>query len=187
MNDNINLPRKLLVAAAGGLAGFFVLLVAWLIFLRVLISHIFGSSLSLLDGLIILCLIPTIIVWGASIPARVLGTSSRRSLLAGIVAMLAFILIDISGASINYAPFFEYETVAFIIAVLIAVLIATIERNRSRTVGGTIELMVAIVLIGLRFTFPGKDLWVGFIVSLLAWVILPMVAAFVINAKRELE
>lgn len=183
MKNNINPLTKLLFAAGGGLAGFFVLLVAWLAFWRIVIDHLFGSSLSLLEILVILCLIPAVIAFGASIPARVLCGNSRRSLLAGIVAMLVFILVDVRGASINYAPFVEYETVAFIIAALISVLIATIERNKLQTVGIIIELMVAIILTGLWFIFPGKAILFGFVFSLVSWITLPVVATFVINSK----
>jgi len=185
--NNSNPRKKLFLAAAGGLAGFFVLLLAGLAFLRVLLSHIFGGALSLWENLTIYGLVPTAIAFGAGIPAWVLGANLWRCSLAGISAMLVFVFINVSGASINYAPFSEYETVAFIMAVLITVLIATAERNRLQSTGLATLLILATTLVGLRFILPGEELLLGFVVSFLAWIILPVVTAFFMVPEQKME
>jgi hypothetical protein len=81
--DNLNLRRELFLAAASGLAGFFILLLAWFIFIRVLVGNIFGGSLSLPGILIILGIMQMMITFGASIPAWALCDNLRRSIIPG--------------------------------------------------------------------------------------------------------
>jgi hypothetical protein len=169
----LNPQRRLLIVIAGGLAGFFTLLLAWLIFMRVVVSHFFGGSLSPLENLVILGFVPMMIVFGASIPAWAIGANLWRGMLAGVVAMALFVFIDISGAQINYAPFIEYETIAFVIAALTTVLITAAGKNMLH-LGVLISLLIlTVTLITLRFVLPGRDLLVGPLISFLAWILLP--------------
>ena len=177
MMNKMKPRRKLFFAAAGGLAGFFVLILAELAFLTVLMSHLFGSSLLLWENLLILGLVPTAIAFGASLPAWVLGANLQRCVLAGISAMLVFVFIEIGGGQ-NYGPFSDYETLAFITAVLITVLIAASERNRLQSTGLAILIITATAFIGFRFITPEEKLIFGFVIALLAWISLPAISVF---------
>ena len=148
-------------------------------------GHFFGSSLSPSENLVILGFVPMMIAFGASIPAWALGANLWRGMLSGVAAMAIFVFVDVSAGQINYAPFSEYETMAFIIAVLVTLLIATAGKNNLQ-LGGLVTLLVpAAALIVLRFVLPGRDLLVGPIIALLAWILLPLVAAFATDTKQE--
>jgi hypothetical protein len=169
----LNSQRRLLIVIAGSLAGFFTLVLAWLIFMRVVVSHFFGGSSSPFENLVILGFVPMMIAFGASIPAWALGANLWRGMLSGFVAMALFVLIDISGAQINYAPFIENETIAFVIAALTTVLIAMAGKNMLHSGVLVALLILTVTLITLRFVLPGRDLLIGPLISLSAWIFLP--------------
>src|SRR5688572_13753553 len=113
--DNPNLGRKLFFATAGGLAGFFVILLAVGIVLVAAFQAgglIFGGGIhSWQDHLFIAILVPTLISLGAAMPAWGLGAKWWHGLLTGIIAMIVFIYIESDGGKqVNYAPFSQRET-----------------------------------------------------------------------------
>ena len=182
--------RKFLLVAASGFAGFFVLLLAMALVLSVAIRHmdiydIGGSSFSIWDNIIVFGVAPIIITVGAGIPAWAVGMNLWRGFLAGGAATIAFILVHVSGES-NWAPFIWYETFAFIASVLVSMLISTIWKNGFQP-GTFISLAAtAITLAILRRVVPGEGYIVGFVISLLAWIILPPLAAL-LTRKQEIE
>ena len=184
--DNPNLRQDLFLAAVSGLAGFFILLLAWFIFIRVLVGNFFGGSLSLPGILIILGIVPMLITFGASIPAWALCDNLRRSIMSGVSAMATFVLFEVIGGQ-NYVPFGEYETMAFISAVLVTVLGATPARNHLQFGRLATLLVITVMLIVLRFVVPGRDLVVGPTIALLAWILLPMVASFFTMSAQDRE
>src|SRR5215207_4885531 len=117
-----NLKRELLHAAAGGLAGYFVFLLAGSIVIGVAVSHLFGGSLSIWENIVIFGLVPLLLIFGSSIPAWILGVAFWRGLLTGVIAMVAVVLILIFGNP-NYSPFNDRETLQFVSAIFITALI----------------------------------------------------------------
>ena len=172
----LNRRREFFVAILSGVTGFGVLLLSWLIFMRIVLGHFFGGAMSLWENLVILCVVPLLIAIGAAIPAWTLGATIQHSLISGIISMTVFVLVDVTGARTNYAPFVEYETVAFILAAFVTVVIAISQQNDLSSARLNIIFWSAIALIGLRFILPGNDIAVGISISFLAWVTLPLVA-----------
>lgn len=176
--------RRLLFAATGGLAGFFILLLARGIALGVALQaiSIFGSAaLSGRETLILLGLVPALLILGAGITAWALGASLWRGLLTGVIALGVFALLEVGQA--NYSPFNERETLAFVGTAFIAALISIV--GRARLWGLAAVLGLALAWAGLRLVLPGS----GFAVSLLAWFTLPLVAAFstMLRQNRQAE
>ena len=108
---------KLFLAAAGGLAGFFILIIAGITYFVLAVwMGGFGFGLGLLsptESFIVSVVASVLISLGAGIPAWALGANRRRGLLAGLAAMSVFTYISGKGHDINYAPFMEYDTLAY--------------------------------------------------------------------------
>jgi hypothetical protein len=112
-------------------------------------------------------------------PAWVLGAKWWHGLLAGIVAALVFIYIQLNGGKqFNYGLFSQRETFAHISAALVTVLIATLWRNKFQTRGYITMFAISVTLVGLRFMVLEEDFLVGIIFSLLAWILLPAMVVF---------
>jgi hypothetical protein len=180
----VSLLRKLIFAAAGGLAGLFVLLIADGIVLAVVIPHMFGSSLSVWENLIILGLVPVLIIFGTSIPTWVLGAPFKRGLLSGMIAMGAIALILVYGGP-NYSPFNNRETLEFVSPVCISVLMSSAFRKDRISMGKLAIFILTFILFGLKLVIPedefrinGIDFKVGFAISLITWFILPSATVF---------
>ena len=179
-------------AAAGGLAGFLVLLFARAILLTVVIRHMFGGSLSLWENVVIMGLVPLIVIFGASISARALGATLWHGLVAGTVAMIVIVLILVYGDR-NYSPFNNRETLQYVSAISIVVL-TTAKFAKDRSFAGRLAVFIlAAAFLGMKFAISadefrvgGMDLKVGFGIALLAWIILP-VAAVILSQGRGTE
>ena len=183
MNNKLNPRRKLFFAAAGGLAGYFVTVLA--IFTVIVVAlmsgaFVFGGGISSRsEKLLISVLVPTLISLGAGIPAWTLGAKFWRGLLAGIVAMGVFIFIESNGGQqVDYGLFNQRETLAYISAALVSVLIATVGRNELHPRKFVVLITFVVALGGLRFVVPEENFVVGIVASLLAWILLPLSAAF---------
>lgn len=190
--NNPNLRRKLFFAAAGGLVGFFVILLAVGIVLVAAFQAgglIFGGGIhSWQDHLFIAILVPTLISLGAAMPAWGLGAKWWHGLLAGIIAMIVFIYIESNGGKqVNYSVFSQREKLAYVGTALVSVLIAVVGMKKLYPIN---FLLLTLVAILARFSLVVIDMVeesykVGFVVSLLAWIILPMAAAFTTNQSQD--
>ncbi|HEX9839522.1 MAG TPA: hypothetical protein VGA72_09255 [Anaerolineales bacterium] len=184
---------KLFLAAAGGLAGFFILITAGITYFILAVSMGgFGFGAGLLspsESFIISVIVSVLISLGAGIPAWALGANRRRGLLAGLVAMSVFIYISSKGQDINYAPFIEYDTLAYISAILVSTVIATIVKNKIRFVGIAILIALTLEILRLRnvlsLVYPYSEQMIGFVASLLAWIFLPLIAAFFVTLEQN--
>src|SRR5215216_6057712 len=107
--NHLTAYRGIWRAAAGGLAGFLVLLFAEAILFTVVIRHMFGGSLSLWENIVIMGLVPLIIIFGASISAWALSATLWHGLVAGTMAVIVIVLILVYGDR-NYSPFNNRET-----------------------------------------------------------------------------
>src|SRR6266487_4769611 len=185
MND-INVQKKLFFAAAGGLVGFFVMLLAvGIVFVAALLAGGFsfgGGIHSWQDNLFIAILVPTLISLGAAIPAWRLGAKWWHGLLAGIIAMIAFIYIESNGGKqVNYSFFSEHETLAYVSTALVSILIAIAARKKFQVQKSASLFAVAAILVVLRLVISDENASIGFAISLLAWVVLPLVGTFIID------
>lgn len=185
--NNTSLRKRLLFAAAGGLVGFFVLLIANAIVLMVALSHVSivccsGPYIfSLWENLIVFGFVPILIIFGISIPARLLNGTWWYGLLAGMISVGVIVIIQIFSNS-NYSPFNNRETLQFISPVCIMALISTVLRKDRFFWGKLAICILAISLLGLKFVIPGNEfevgsisLKVGFVISVVAWTLLPLV------------
>lgn len=150
----------------------------------------FGAGLlSPSESFIISVIVSVLISLGAGIPAWALGANRRRGLLAGLVAMSVFIYISSKGQDINYAPFIEYDTLAYISAILVSTVIATIVKNKIRFVGIAILIALTLEILRLRnvlsLVYPYSEQMIGFVASLLAWIFLPLIAAFFVTLEQN--
>jgi hypothetical protein len=191
--DNPSLRQKLFFAAAGGLVGFFIILLAVGIVILVAFQSgalSFGGTLSRQENLFIDILVPTLISLGAAIPAWGLGAKWWHGLLAGMIAMTVFIYIESDGGKqVNYAPFSQRETLAYVSTALVSVLIAVVGMKKLYPMN---FLLLTLVAILARFSLVVIDMVeesykVGFVVSLLAWIILPLAAGFFILLTQDRE
>ena len=96
-------------------------------------------------------IVSVLISLGAGIPAWALGANRRRGLLAGLVAMAVFNYISGKGHDFNYAPFDEYDMLAYINAILVSTVIATIGKNKIRLGGMVILIALTFELLHLRY------------------------------------
>ena len=182
MDNTNNLPKKLFFAAAGGLVGFFVVLLAVGIVILVAFQSgalSFGGTLSWQENLFIDILMPTLISLGAAIPAWGLGAKWWHGLLAGMIAMIVFIYIESDGGKqVNYAPFSQRETLAYVSTALVSALIAMVAMKKFYSINFLFLTLVAILarfsLIAIDMVEGGYKL--GFAVSLLAWILFPLAA-----------
>jgi hypothetical protein len=181
--NNVNFKMKLVSAARGGIAGFFLVLLGNIAVLVVGIMEgavVFGGGLhSWKDNLVTAIFVPVLISLGAALPGWVLGNKWWRGLLAGIIAMAAFIYIELNGGKqFNYGIFSQRETIAYISTALVSVLVATVGRNEFQPRGYVLIFAISAVSVGLRFIVPEENFVAGFVVSLLAWSLLPTAIAF---------
>jgi hypothetical protein len=182
MNSS-NLLRQLFLAAAGGLVGFFVILLAvGIVIVAAFLAGGFsigGGIHSWQDNLFITILVPTLISLGAAIPAWGLGAKWWHGLLAGIIAMIVFIYIESNGGKqVNYAVFSQRETLAYVSTALVSVLIAAVGRKKFYPINFILLTLVAI-LAGLSLVvvdIAEESYKVGFAVSLLGWILFPLAA-----------
>jgi len=182
--------KKLFIVAISGIVGFLLFTLARFIFMRVVISHFFGSALSSWEKLIIFVFVPIMIILGASIPAWALGASWWHRILAGTIAMGVTVLVLIFGDS-NYSPFNDRETLQFVSPVCVTVLIANITRKDRLPLGKIVVFIIIIAFLSLKLIIPEYDIKVddinfkiGFLISLLAWTMLPPIAAFFTTPKQ---
>lgn len=182
MDSTHNLPKKLFFAAAGGLVGFFVVLLAVGIVILVAFQSgalSFGGTLSWQENLFIDILMPTLISLGAAILAWGLGAKWWHGLLAGMIAMIIFIYIESDGGKqVNYAPFSQRETLAYVSTALVSALIAMVAMKKFYLINFLLLTLVAI-LAGLSLVLIDMvegSYKLGFAVSLLAWILFPLAA-----------
>jgi hypothetical protein len=183
----------LFFAAIGGLFGFFVLIIAGLIyFILAVWRGGFGFGAALLspsESFAISFLVSVFISFGAGIPAWVLRANRWQGLLAGLVAMVVFTYISNMGQDINYAPFIEYDTLAYVSAILVSVGIATFRKNKIRIIGVAILIALTAEIFRWRsfllLLYPYDEQMIGFVASLLAWIFLPLIAAFFIRLEKN--
>jgi hypothetical protein len=181
--NNLHSRRELFVPSLGGLIGFFLVIGATITVLVVGFmrgASVFGGGLqSWKDSFVTAIFVPALISLGAAMPAWVLGAKWWHGLLAGIVAALVFIYIELNGGKqFNYGLFSQRETFAHISAALVTVLIATLWRNKFQTRGYITMFAISVTLVGLRFMVLEEDFLVGIIFSLLAWILLPAMVVF---------
>lgn len=145
----------------------------------------FGFGLGLLspgESFIVSIVASVLISLGAGIPAWALGANRRRGFLAGLAAMAVFNYISGKGHDINYAPFNEYDTLAYVSAILVSTIIATIGKNKIRLGGMAILIALTGEILHLRTALPLFYLYneqmIGFVVPLLTWIFFPLIAAF---------
>lgn len=190
---NFKPKRRLSLASAGGLAGFLVLIVAGITYI-ILAWRMggFGFGLGLLlpsESFIISVIVSVLISLGAGIPACALGANRRRGLLAGLVAMAVFNYISGKGHDIDYAPFGEYDMLAYISAILVSTVVATIGKNTIRLGGVAILIALTGEILRLRSVLPSfyldNEQLIGFVVSLLTWIIFPLIAAFFVTLEQN--
>ena len=185
---NRNPRRILFVAAAGGLAGFFVILLARTIAILVAVAStnlIFGgSNFSPGASLILFGFVPIFVIIGAGIPAWVLGATLGRGLLGGMIAMGVIVFIRVFGDP-NYSPFNDRETLEFVSSICVAMLASMIGREWLQWGKLAVVFILMIAFLVLKFVIPGNEIElgnvsvkVGLVVSLLAWILLPLVVAF---------
>ncbi len=171
------------IAAAGGLAGFFVVFLATaIVFVAALFAggFVFGGGIhSWSDSLIVSIFVPVLISIGAAIPPWILGDKFWRGLFAGVIAMIVFIYIELNGGhQVNYGIFSQRETLAYISAILVSMLISVAGRKEFQAKGYVTILALSTLLVGLRFLVPEVDFVIGIVVSLLAWILLPPAVAY---------
>src|SRR5215211_6219494 len=188
--NNFNLQKRLLIAATGGLAGFFLTLFAVIAVIVVALmsgAFVFGGGTPSPSGkFVIHVLVPLLISFGAAIPAWNLGTKWWYGLLAGTVAMVVFVYIELNEeGQVNYGIFSQRETIAYISAALVSAFSVTVGRREFQSKGYVLMFVISVVAIGLRLLVPEKNFVVGFIASLLAWLLLPLAVAFATTMKRE--
>ena len=188
--NNFHLQKRLLIAAAGGLAGFFLTLLAVITVIVVALmsgTFVFGGGTPSPGGkFVVNVLVPLLICIGAAIPAWKVGTKWWYGLLAGIVAMIVFVFIELNGGGqVNYGIFSQRETIAYISAALVSAFSVTVGRNEFQSKGYVLMFVISVVATGLRFIVPEENFVVGFIASLLAWILLPLAVAFATDIKRE--
>lgn len=181
--NNSSLKRRLFIAAAGGLAGFFILLSVMAIYFIVFIASssfpLGGSSPSFGDKIILFGFIPLVISIAAGLPAWALGAKWWLGFFIGVVAMGTFMSIEFIATQINsYGLFNKYETLAFITAALTTALIAAIKVHRLQLKRMAAIFILGGILMGLRFVMPNDSIAAGCVISLLAWILLPLAAAY---------
>jgi hypothetical protein len=191
----ISLHKRLSIAVAGGLAGFCVLILAWFIFMITALAAadfpFGGGSPSFGENFILYGFVPMLISLSAAIPAWTLGAKFLLGLFAGITAMGCFILIDIVIAPplVSYGAFNIYETHAVITTVFVSVLITLVGKNGFRLSQLAILVILTWVLIQLRSVLPlyllEREQIIGFVISLLAWIVLPTAAAFFTMPRQK--
>jgi hypothetical protein len=186
--NNFRSRRALVVAAVGGLIGFFLVMGAIITVLVVGFmrgAHVFGGGIqSLKDTLITAIFVPALVSLGAAIPAWVLGVKWWHGLLAGVIAMLVFGYIELNGGKqFTYGMFSPRETFAYISAALVSVLIATVSRNTLHPTKSLFLLVFVIGMVILRIMLSKQI--VGFVVSLLVWMILPLGVTFFTLQKQH--
>jgi hypothetical protein len=172
--------RRILRAVGGGLAGFLVMLIpghAVMVFAMSYSLRIFGgANPPLQPGTVIVGvgIVPLVLAAAAALPAIGLGQSVQRSLIAGYVAGLLAVLafVVVSPLYPDYWLFSPDDAFASIIPVGAAVLIATV---RSPLRIGLVFAMW-IVFSALALTITQSSQTVGFIVVLLAWLLIPLTA-----------
>lgn len=176
---NLSWRRRLFLATLGGLAGLFIVYLAMTIALGAAVQamSIFSpGTFSIWGTLMFFGLAPTLIIFGAAITAWALGARLWRGLLAGVVALGTFAFLELGQT--NYSPFNIRETLAFVGGALATVFVSTVGRGEQRTrmLAAGLTLVFALALGGLRLVVPGKES--GLVISILAWIILPLVATF---------
>ena len=191
--NKLNPRKRLFLAAAGGLAGFLVLIVAGITYLILAVRMGgFGFGLGLLspsESFIISVIVSVLISLGAGIPAWALGANRRQGLLAGLVAMAVFNYISGKGHDINYGPFNEYDMLAYVSAILVSTVVATIGKNKIRLGGMAILIALTGEILRLRSVLPlfyqYNEQLIGFVVPLLAWIFFPLIAAFFVTLEQN--
>ena len=193
--NHIQLRKQLLIAAAGGLAGFCILILAWFIFFVIALSaadFLFGGgSPSAGESLIMSGLVPIIIALSAATPAWILRAKFWLGLLAGIMGMSFFILFDeiLRPPLVSYGAFDLYETRAAISAIAVTMFVITIGNNRFRLGGSVVLVILTWILILVRSILPlfdpSREQIIGLATSLFAWTVVPLVTTLIINTRLE--
>jgi len=188
--NNFSLQKRLLIAATGGLAGFFLTLLATIAVIVVALmsgTFVFGGGMPSPGGkFVINILVPILISFGSAIPAWNLGTKWWYGFLAGTVAMVVFVSIELNEeGQVNYGIFSQRETIAYISAALVSAFSVTVGRREFQSKGYVLMFVISVVAIGSRLLVPEENFVVGFIASLLAWILLPVAVIFATTIKRE--
>ena len=150
-----------------------------------------GGSLSAWGSLIVFGFVPVLIGFGAGIPAWALGSNLWSGFLSGMIAMGVIVLIHVVGNP-NYSPFNDRETLEFVGAISVTVLISMAKRDLLQLGKLVVVFTLTMALLGLKFVIPENEIElvnvsfkVGFVISLLAWLILPLAAAFITIPKQN--
>jgi hypothetical protein len=178
-----NPQNRLIIVFYCGLAGLFVVILAIVIVFVAAFSAgglSFGGGIhSWSDNLVVSVFVPVLISLGAAIPAWGLGAKWWHGLLAGTVAMMVFIGIESNGGQqVNYGLFSQRETLAYISAVMVSTFIAILGRKQFQPKGYLLIFAFLVIAAGLMFIVPEEQFAGGFIISLLAWILLPSAVAF---------
>lgn len=171
-DSNYGARHRRLKALVGGLLGFALVYLARALALVVALQAfglVGGKSLSPLGQLALYVIVPLLLVTGAALTARSIGAGVRRSLIVGMAAAAIAITVQLSHN--NYAPFDWLETAAFVAAAVVSAMLAVASRqSKWKTVVSCGVLGVG--LLSVVALVPG----LGFVVSLVAWLTLPVVA-----------
>lgn len=169
------MKQKWLKPAVAGLIGFVVISLARALAIIVELQAfglVGGRSLSLVSKLTLYAVVPLLVVIGAALTARLLGARVSHSIVIGSVAAATAIIIELSHN--NYAPFDRLETAAFIAAALITATLAAASRQfnwKNALLSGL--LGIGLILVAALTT------GLGFVISLVAWLTLPVVSTTV--------
>lgn len=194
-----NLRKRLLIAVAGGATGFFILLIADFIVLAVALGHFSvvccsgPYTFSIWENLIVFGIVPLIIIFGVVVLARTLNINWWYGLLAGIIAVGIIVMCQVFGDS-NYSPFNNRETLEYLSPVCVMVLISSMLMKDRLFFGRFAIFILVISFLGMKFIIPGDEfevgnvsLKVGFAISLLGWIILPLATAFFMKLERKVS
>ena len=165
--------RKIAYAVGGGVSGLIITLLARGIALLTALSStgFFSSpSVSISQTLVLYLVVPGLIIVGGALTALGLGSSKRRSLISGVAALVIGIYFDTGHHS--YSPFNERETLAFIAAAAATVVFALLGRSLTKGLIAVISISAALAFLSIYLPVP------GFFAALVAWILLPAVAAF---------
>ena len=169
--------RRMIRVIGISFVGFLTLLCAHAVLLLALAASfdIFGSRISPLSWFLFIVVIPPLVTVAAALPAIALGTSKKQSFIAGFIACI--LAIFIFQTQREFWPLNPTDTLASITAVGVPVLAASFRSLGRRRTRIAVVLAVWAIFSVLGVMAAGLSQIAAFIVILLAWVVLPGVAA----------
>ena len=180
------------LAAATGVAAFLLVAVGHSILLAVAFLYLLEGAIALGGagpgpawGWVILAAIISVSTLGGVLPLLALGIDQLHALLFSLVAQLVAVYIDF-GADKRLLDLFDTrQTLALVVGAALTVLLGIADSGKADLKVLIAPALVSAVFVVLSLLVPNDSSATGAVISLLAWISIPMTAAWLTTVHRR--